>query len=116
MTSEINLFCDECQNFLHRQEKNNELVFFCPDCQVEKKIPTDKATRVFVSQEKDTDDYGISEDNLLYAREDPTNPRIGVKCKNPKCTSKIMVYKRQEETLARIFICDKCATVFKEER
>lgn len=116
MSGELDLFCDQCHNFLHKEERKNELVFFCPDCKIEKPIPKDRATRVFVSKEKEKNDFGISEDNLTSACEDVTNPRIAAKCKNKDCDSKIIIYKRQEGTMARIFICPKCKQTWIEER
>ena len=109
-------FCPECHNFLFIEDDGGKLQFVCHECGTKEEPEHGKAILVYESRKKEIAGYFTADAALADSGDDPVNPRLHIKCSNPKCDSKLVTYQRHQETLKRLFVCVKCKTIWIEER
>lgn len=114
-------FCSQCDNMLYikiNSENNNELVYYCRNCNFEDTTHTEGALCILDNQIQNKEQK-FNHNVNKYTKLDPTLPRIyTMKCVNESCKTNTehsgdkkteIIYMRYDDTnLKYIYICPTC--------
>lgn len=112
-------FCIHCKNMLYIDVAENQLKYFCRNCNFTQ-IETNNDTVPLIENNYNDDMSSYAQYMTPYIKYDPTLPRVrDIKCPNVKCTktqdsdNEVIYIKYDQANMKYLYYCCHCEEFWK---